>query len=176
MHVLQWVAVEADDVESAASVAQALLEEEMGTGENYASWYDWFVVGGGRWNIEEDESFLDGYETKTNMIIGFEEDPNAFNAKLQELISYRIASYNEYYEEVKKLDIASLFDNYGGVMTYNLDTYPLRKLIEYLDGDWNCDSKFYDLVHLSTNATHILSQIDNGLGNNLYLVPIDFHF
>jgi len=176
MHVLQWVIVEADDVESAADVANGLLEEEMATGESYTSWYDWFVVGGGRWNVEEDESFLAGYDTKTNMIIAFEDNPNAFNAKLQELIFYRIDSYNEYYEEVKKLDIASLFDNYGGVMSYTSETYPLRKLIEYLDGDWNSDSKFYDLVHYSTNATHILSKIDNGLGENLYFVPVDFHF
>jgi hypothetical protein len=176
MHVLQWVVVEADDVEDSVSVADAMLENAMGHEDSPSSWYDWYVVGGGRWNIADEEDWKSGYDTKTNMIISFEDNPNAFNAKIQELIQNRIDTYNEYHKEIEGKDVMAMFDNYGGVMSYSHETYPLRNLLRFLDGDWFYDSKFYDLVHWSTNATHILSKIDKGLGENLFLVPIDFHF
>jgi len=43
-------------------------------------------------------------------------------------------------------------------------------------GSWSHDSWFYDFITDSTNATHILSKLDNNEGENFYLVPIDFHF
>ena len=178
MHVLQWIAIEGEDVDTAASTVQSLLEEEMGSGDNYNSWYDWFVVGGGRWNIDEDEqdNIFSGYETKTNMVLAFEDNPNAFRAKIDQCIQARIEQYNEYLAEVKKYDILDKLDNYGGVMEYDPMFYSLSTLVRMKSGDWTYDSKFYDLVHWSTNPTHILSKIDNGLGENLYLVPVDFHF
>lgn len=171
MHTLQWVVVEADDVDTAAENAERLLQEAMGDSESPSSWYDWYVVGGGRWNDQQDD-----YENSTNMIIAFEDNPNAFSGKLNELISNRIDTYNEYLAEIKDIDIMAKLDNYGGVMTYDMELYSLKNLLRFQSGDWFYDSKFYDLVHWSTNATHILSKIDNGLGENLYLVPIDFHF
>ena len=177
LHTLQWVAVEADDVDTALITAKSELESQMG-GDDYATntWYDWFVAGGGRWNISEDEDWQAGYEDKTNMVIAFEDNPNAFTAKIQQLIAYRIDLYNKYLEEFKGQDILDKLDNYGGVMTYDPAFYALSRLIAFQQGNWDYDSGFYDLVHWSTNATHILSKIDNGLGENLYLVPIDFHF
>ncbi|CAB4242303.1 hypothetical protein UFOVP222_120 [uncultured Caudovirales phage] len=171
MHTLQWVIVEAEDVDTAAENAESLLNQEMGDGEGTNSWYDWFVVGGGRWNDEQDP-----YHNSSNMIIAFEDNPNAFNAKIQELIANRIDNYNEYLAEAKQQDIMAKLENYGGVMTYDPSFYPIARLIAYQQGKWDYDSKVYDLVHWSTNITHILSKIDNGLGENLYLVPIDFHF
>ena len=171
MHVLQWVAVEAEDVDTAADMAESLLNEAMGDSENPASWYDWFVVGGGRWNPEQDQ-----YANSSNMVISFEENPNAFRAKIDELITYRIATYNEYLEEVKKYDILAKLDNYGGAMEYDPMFYSLRNVIKMKSGDWTYDSCFYDFVHWSTNATHVLSKIDNEQGKNFFLIPIDFHF
>lgn len=176
MHTLQWVIVEADDVDTAASVADNLLTEEMGGGDTYNTWYDWFVVGGGRWNSEDNDDISYNYVAKTNMIIAFEDNPNAFSAKLQELIANRIETYNEYLAEFKESSILSILEEYGGAMTYSPELYSLSRLVDFQLGRWNWDSKFYDLVHYSTNATHILSKIDSGLGENLYLVPIDFHF
>lgn len=172
MHTLQWVVVEADDKESAIGAATVLLEEEMGSGENPATWYDWFVSGGGRWNPNGGD-FNDG---NTSLVIDYKEDPNAFRAKIDELIQARVEQYNEYLSEVKQVDIMALLENYGGVMTYSMDFYAVSRLLDYQRGIWNYDSKFYDLVHWSTNATHILSKLDKNEGDNLFLVPIDFHF
>lgn len=171
MHTLQWVAVEAEDLDTAAETADRLLQEAMGDSESPSSWYDWYVVGGGRWNDSQDD-----YDNSTNMIIAFEDNPNAFSGKLNELISNRIDIYNEYLAEVKEIDIMAKLDNYGGAMSYDMELYSLKNLLRFQMGDWFYDSKFYDMVHWSTNATHILSKIDKGLGENLYLVPIDFHF
>ena len=177
MHVLQWVAVEADDEETAADEAESLLNQAMGDGENPSSWYDWFVVGGGRWNQMQDP-----YHNSTNMIISYDKDPVGFRAKLQELIQNRIDTYNEYHQEIKDKDVMAMFENYGGVMSYSLETYPLRNLLRFLDGDWFYDSKFYDLITWSTNATHLLSKLDNHdlttpkIVTGIFLVPIDFHF
>jgi len=173
MHTLQWVVVEADDKDSAVGAATVFLEEEMGSGEHPATWYDWFLAGGGRWNTEQDEL---GFTQPSNLVIDYKEEPNAFRAKIDELIQARIDQYNEYLSEVKQIDIMALLENYEGVMTYSMDFYALSRLLDYQRGIWSVDSKFYDLVHWSTNATHILSKLDKNEGDNLFLVPIDFHF
>ena len=177
MHTLQWVIVSAEDEETAADVADSQLQELMGDGENVSSWYDWFVVGGGRWNAEQDP-----YHNSSNMVISYDRDPNAFSGKLQELIANRIDTYNGYLAEVKEQDIMAKLENYGGVMTYDPSFYAIARLVAYQQGNWDWDSKFYDLTNWSTNATHILARISSHqiespekvLG--IYLVPIDFHF
>ena len=173
LHILQWVIVEAEDKQSAADTAEGLLNSELGSSESDTNtWFDWFVVGGGRWNDEQDQ-----YSNSSNMVIDYEEDPNGFYAKIQELIGNRIDTYNEYLEEFKGLeDIFSKFENYGGVMTYDPSFYALSRMLDFQQGNWNYDSKFYDFVHCSTNATHILGKISNNDGKNLFLVPVDFHF
>ena len=83
MHVLQWIAIEADNKEDALLTAKRQLESLMGEEGSGATWYDWFVVGGGRWNVAEDEDWKTGYDEKTNMIISLEEDGiDVFKAKL----------------------------------------------------------------------------------------------
>jgi hypothetical protein len=177
MHVLQWIAVEADDEETAAENAESLLNQAMGDGDNPASWYDWFVVGGGRWNTMQDP-----YHNSTNMIISYDKDPNGFRGQIDKCIQSRVEQFNEYLTEVKSIDIMSKFENYGGTMTYDMELYPIARMINYLQGDFNYDSKFYDMVHWSTNATHILSKLDNHdlvtpkVTSGMFLVPIDFHF
>jgi hypothetical protein len=173
LHTLQWVIVEADDEDTATNYAESLLNEELGSVEGSTNtWFDWFVVGGGRWNPEQDQ-----YANSSNMVISYDKDPNGFYAKIQELIGNRIDTYNEYLAEFKgQEDIFDKLNNYGGVMTYDPSFYALSRLIAYQQGNWDYDSKFYDLVHWSTNATHILGKIANNEGKNLFLVPIDFHF
>jgi hypothetical protein len=177
MHTLQWIVIEADDEETAASTAERLLEEAMGDSENPASWYDWFVVGGGRWNQMQDP-----YHNSTNMIISYDKDPNGFRAKIDKAIEYRVEEYNRLLDEVKQGDILAKLDNYGGAMSYDMAFYSLKNLIRFQSGDWFYDSAFFDFTAWSTNATHILSKLDNHdlvtpkVTSGMFLVPIDFHF
>jgi len=176
MHTLHWIAVEANDKDEATTNATSLLEAQMGNEDNYTSWYDWFIVGGGRWNTTEDDGIMEGYKTKTNMIISYKEDPNAFRAKIDDCIQQRMVDYKQYLAEVKESNIIHKLDNYGGAMSYDYHFYALNALLRFQMGSWSHDSWFYDFITDSTNATHILSKLDNNEGENFYLVPIDFHF
>jgi len=184
LHVLQWIAVSAVDEDEAVTVTNSLLEEEMGDAENPSSWYDWFIVGGGRWNVSEDEkdSFMAGYNTKTNLVISYDKDPNAFYAKIQECLSKRVEDYDRYLAEAKENNVFAKLENYGGVMSYDYAFYALNSLVRYQTGEWWHDSWFYDFTHYSTNATHILAKIalhqseTPNQVSELFLVPVDFHF
>lgn len=182
MHVLQWIAIEANDEDEAVANVTSELEVAMGDGENYISWYDWFVVGGGRWNTEEGDGIMSGYTPKTNMVISYDKDPNGFRARVDKCIQNRIDTYNEYLTEVKKYDILAKLETYGGVMEYDPMFYSLSSLVKMKSGDWTYDSWFYDFIADSSNATHILSKLDKHdqdtpkVAAGIFLVPVDFHF
>jgi hypothetical protein len=172
MHVLQYIAVQSDDQDMAFRTVKDTLESELGNNE-YATnaWFDWFVVGGGR--------FVEGnpYAESTNNIISYDEDPKQFLKQVEVSIQSRIDEFNSYrksYNE-KGIDIEAKLDNYKGVMNYDFELYPLKKMIDMIQGEWDMNSYFYDMHHGSTNPDHMHKSID--LGNkNWYLVPVDFHF
>jgi len=176
MHTLQWVVVETDNqlVDSkleAAQIADRSLEDEL------SPWYDWYIVGGGRWNVTEgEEDWASDYELKTNLIISHKEDPNGFRGKIMECIEKRIEQFNQYRAEIENLDILGKLSNYGGAMTYDMELYPLVKALNIFQGIWDTDSQIFDLTSGSSNLGYILSQMDRDEGDNLFLVPIDFHY
>lgn len=174
MHVLQWIAVEADDKEDALSTARNMLENIMGDEGSGSTWYDWFVAGGGRWNVSEDEDWKSGYDEKTNMIIQGRE---AIKTKVAELIEARKAHFQEYRDSFEKdgIDINAKLDSYTGVMQYDFELYPLKKMIDMLQGEWDYNACYYDIEAWSTNPKHMLDKLEND-DENIFLVPIDFHF
>jgi hypothetical protein len=176
MHTLHWIAVEAENAENAVGTVSTNLDSYMSGNDAPSTWYDWFIVGGGRWNTAEGDDFMEAYKPKSNMVISYKEDPNAFRARIDKCIEQRVTDYNEYLAEVKESDIISKLDNYGGDVAYEHNLYALHALIRYRMGEWSHDSWFFDMLHDSTTATHILSKLDNNEGENIYLVPVDFHF
>jgi hypothetical protein len=172
MHVLQYIAVVADSQDEAFRTVKDTLESELGN-DQFAtnSWFDWFVAGGGR--------FVEGnpYEESTNSIISYEEAPADYLSTVDRMISNRMdefESYRKSYGE-KGIDLEAKLDSYRGVMTYDFELYPLKKMIDMIQGEWDMNSYFYDMHHASTNLEHMYKNID--LGNkNWYLVPVDFHF
>jgi hypothetical protein len=172
MHVLQYIAVQVDNQEEAFHTVKDNLESELGAYESTTnSWFDWFVAGGGR--------FVEGnpYEETTNNIISYDEDPKTFLKQVEVSIESRMNEFNSYrksYNE-KAIDIEAKLDNYKGVMNYDFELYPLKKMIDMIQGEWDMNSYFYDMHHASTNPEHMYKSID--LGNkNWYAVPVDFHF
>jgi hypothetical protein len=172
MHVLQYIAVQTDNQEEAFHTVKDNLESELGNNE-YATntWFDWFVVGGGR--------FVEGnpYEESTNNIISYDEDPKTFLKQVDVSIESRMAEFNGYRKmfDEKNIDLNDKLDNYKGVMNYDFELYPLKKMIDMIQGEWDMNSYFYDMHHASTNPEHMHKSID--LGNkNWYAVPVDFHF
>jgi hypothetical protein len=172
MHVLQHIAVMADSQDEAFRTVKEGLESELGNNEFATNtWFDWFVVGGGR--------FVEGnpYEESTNSIISYDEAPLDYRSMIDRAISNRMdefESYRQSYNE-KGIDLDNKLDSYRGVMNYDFELYPLKKMIDMIQGEWDMNSYFYDMHTASTNPDHMYKSID--LGNkNWYLVPVDFHF
>jgi hypothetical protein len=174
MHVLQRIAVQADDTSHAFNSVKHYLETQMGSEYSYSSWYDWFVTGGGRWNPNSDSQYDDNDQSMT---ISYDEDPQAFLAAVNNAIDERMSEFNQYRQSfnTKNVDINSVLDSYNGQMDFGFQLYELYKMIDMTQGKWDFNSYFYDMVHETTNTKYMLESIDTG-NKNWYLVFVDFHF
>ncbi len=175
MHVLQRIAVIADDKDMAFRTVKSTLEDELGNND-YSSnaWFDWFIVGGGRWNPNEGSQYDDNDQSMT---ISYEEEPDKFISNVNEGIEARIEEFNQYrkYFNQKNIDINAYLDKYDGQMDFSFDMYELYKMIDMTQGKWDFNSYFYDMHHASTNTKYMLDSIDKGI-KNWYIVFVDFHF
>ena len=174
MHVLQRIAVQAEDKDEAFARVKDTLEQEMGNND-YSShaWYDWFVAGGGRWNVNPDSQ----YEDDNNMTISYEEEPDKFISQVALAMQSRVEEfgrYRKYYEE-RAVDINAKLDSFDGSTDYSLDLYDLSMMIDMLQGKWNYNSYFFDMQNQSVSQKFMLESIDKG-DKNWYLVYVDFHF
>ena len=175
MHVLQRIAVQADDKSHAFYSVKHYLESQMGGSEySYPSWYDWFVTGGGRWNDSGKDSYDDDDQSMT---VSYEEEPRKFLDTVNEGIAQRMVEFNQYRKTFneKNVDINSVLDKYDGQMDFSFALYDLYKMIDMTQGKWDFNSYFYDMHHDTTNTKYMLDSIDTG-NKNWYLVFVDFHF
>jgi len=174
MHVLQRIAVQAEDKDHAFRLVKDYLENEMGDEYNLSSWYDWFVTGGGRWNPNEGSQYNDDDQSMT---ISYDEEPKKFLDTVNEAIAERMVEFNNYRKTFnnKNVDINSVLDSYNGQMDFGFQLYDLHKMIDMLQGKWDFNSYFYDMYHETTNTKYMLESIDTG-NKNWYLVFVDFHF
>ena len=166
MHVLHRIAVQADDKDMAFRTVKDYLENEL---DNYGSWYDWFVTGGGRWNPNEDSQYNDDDQSMT---ISYAEEPDKFISSINEAIEARVAEFNQYRKSLADIDINASLDKYDGQMDFSFDLYPLGKMIDLMQGKWDFNSYFFDCTHETTNTKYMLDKIDD----SWYLVYVDFHF
>ena len=159
MHVLHWVAIEADDEKEAVSrVESRLLEWESG-------WWDWFDNDiGGRWAGND---WCKVYQGK-DIAIG-----------LEKVKANRKDEVERTMEKIDLSELTSLTIGYEGddVVTgdYSMNLWRIKKLAEMLSGHWNCDSYFYDLEYGDGVMSEVLKRIESN-PDKQFLVPIDFHF
>jgi hypothetical protein len=174
MHVLQRIAVQAEDKDEAFRIVKDTLEQELGNNE-YSSntWFDWFVTGGGRWNVNPESQ----YEDDNNMTISYDEEPDKFLAQVALAIQSRVEEFNRYRQHFaeKNVDINAKLDSYDGSTDYSFDLYDLNKMIDMLQGKWDFNSYFFDMTSQSVNEKFMLESIDKG-NKNWYIVYVDFHF
>ena len=92
-------------------------------------------------------------------------------------LKHKGAEYRELYLDYKlnKEEIEKTFEAYDGQMEFSMALYPLRKMLDIVQGNWDYTSRFYDLANWSTNTHHMNRSIADG-NKNWFLVPIDFHF
>jgi hypothetical protein len=172
MHILQYIAVKAETADEAYDLVESKLQQDLDTG----SWYDWYVVGGGRFNVSEDEDWQEAYkEGKTNMIIS-SDNVELFEQIIVQSIDNRMVEFNRYRDEYERSAInleATLYE-YDGTMDYSMRLYPVSKMIDMYQGKWDYNSYFYDLENWSTNPKWMTEDRINN-GGIWYLVPVDFH-
>jgi hypothetical protein len=180
MHVLQWIATEADNKDEAYRRVEDTLQEMLGDFESPTlTWYDWFVVGGGRWNTKDDESATAAYtEGKTNLIISYDESPEPFLTGILRALEDRKSEFDGYAKDVDSSIIDKIIKDYNpkefDFMAFQ-SLYPIKKMIDMAYGTWDMNSYFYDMVNDTTTPKYLYESIDKG-NKNWYLVPVDFHF
>jgi hypothetical protein len=169
LHTLQYIAIQSEDKESAANTVETLLNEELNPGH---SWYDWFVVGGGRFHDGQDP-----YEETYETTISYEDTPDLFDTVISDCMKSKGREYQELYLDYKlnKEEIDKLFEDWNGQMEFSMALYPLKKMIDIVQGNWDYTSRLYDIVNWSTNTHHMNRSLADG-NKNWFLVPIDFHF
>lgn len=171
MHVLQRIAVNADDKDEAFRRVKDTLEMYMGDGENNSAWYDWFVCGGGRWNANASDSYSDDDQSMT---ISYAEEPDKFIEAVNEGIAGRMQEFNSYRQSFasRNIDMNAYLDKYDGQMEFGMELYDLYKCIDLMQGKWDFNSYFYDMEHETINTKYMLDNLDE----NWYIIFVDFHF
>ncbi len=177
MHVIQYIATQADDVDEAHSSVKHYLEGQLGDDPytaGSAAWFDWFVTGGGRWATGGNDTYDDNW---TGDVV-HQDDPK-FEEYLDTAHKYRLQSLDEYVEQARKVNLPELLDSLGDFefdyFKAGMELYAINQIYLMSMGDWNYNSYFFDMIHESTNRTYMRQAIDNG-DKNWYLVPVDFHF
>ena len=161
MHILQRIAVEAENTDEAKSIVIEYIED---SGE--FSWSDWSVVGG-RWGEED-------------VILNYSETPEKFLEALEKAKGWRIEQINSYLERVDVEHVMSLLKNYNGEqIAFNeqdgMQVWRLQKALEIAGGDSTPYSYFYDMVGGGTGSKYVQKRIETN-PTEQYLVAVDFHF
>ena len=176
MHVLQYIAVEADDLDLAMRTVEDELNTKLGDEDSFNSWYDWFIVGGGRWNTNENDDSSESYKRgKTNMVISYATDKDKFAKTIDDCLNNRMAHFAEYQQGLDLSTLGTVFDNYDPrVENFSVfsQIYAIKKSIDIIMGEWDFNSGFYDLTNDSTNPKWCLDKANE----SWYLIPVDFHF
>jgi hypothetical protein len=175
MHVLQWIATTADDKDQAFRSVKDYLENQMGDEYNLSSWYDWFVVGGGRWNPNPNSQYDDNDQS---MVISYDEDSQKFLETVESSIQTRKEEFERYAKDVNQETlnkVISHYNPYDKSFAAFSDMYPIKKVIDMAYGEWDFNSYYFDCDVETTTPAYMFESIDTG-NKNWYIVPVDFHF
>jgi hypothetical protein len=180
MHVLQWIAVQADDKDEAYRRVEDTLQTMLGEYESATNtWFDWFVVGGGRWNMSEEDDHTQAYvEGKTNLIVSAKDEPDLFKDRIDETMQSRQAEFDGYAKDVDPTILDKIIKDYNP-RDYDYSKfstiYPIKKMLDMAYGIWDYNSYFFDMENDTTVPKYMVEAIDKE-PENWYLVPVDFHF
>jgi hypothetical protein len=180
MHVLQQIAIQAEDKDEAYRRVEDYLQGHLRSDEFPSDvWYDWFVVGGGRFNVEEGDDFAEAYtHGKTNLILSVKEEPDLFDERVLQSMENRKEEFDRYAKDVDSSAIDKIITDYNprdhNFLSFQ-SLYPIKKLIDMAYGTWDFNSYFFDMENDTTTPKYLFESIDKGQ-DNWYLVPVDFHF
>lgn len=177
---MQWIAVQAEDKDEAYRRVEDSLQSMLGDYESPTmTWFDWFVVGGGRWNTEGDESATAAYtEGKTNLIVSAKDTPDEFDERVLQAMESRQAEFDGYAKDVDPTILDKIIKDYNPRdFDYSKFStiYPIKKMLDMAYGIWDYNSYFFDMVNDTTVPKYMFESLDKG-DKDWYLVPVDFHF
>jgi len=150
----------------------------MGDSENPSSWYDWFVVGGGRWSSDPDSQYNN---TPSGTV---QQGTPKFEEYLQQAEKARQDEYESMtrWAREKVADLEHLLtnlerDNKGLEADFGISSklYPLYKLYQMTSGYWEAESFFFDSINDTMDLKSMREGISSG-DTDWWLVPVDFHF
>ena len=188
MHTLHYVAVKLDS-EFDGSNADELREEAVadihstliGDERPYGSWYDWFVVGGGRF-VEGD-----AYSNSDHAVVLYGENPDLFLEKMNEGLGWQLSNAKSLFEQVsEKFDLddamakfEATYNNNDNPIDYSsMGAWTMRRLMSHFEGYWNPDSHFLDITNGTPAPRYLLDDIERNPdeAGQWALVPVDFHY
>lgn len=174
MHVLQYIATLAESEKEAFNNVKSHLEEV--TNNNF--WSDWHIIGGGRWSKNSKDTYTDTIED----VISYVKNKDKFTKAI------------EWTKEARSNEMKSLLSNLqkdGGEAEFvisalayiknsscnslSMNNYYMNRMSQMLLGHWTSDSYFYDITSGSSSYDYLEENI-NDHPENVYLVPVDFHF
>lgn len=184
MHVLQYVAVKLENkiddkyevTEAMSDATQEVNSTLLGDERPYADWYDWFVVGGGRFLPGDD------YKDNSDNCIPYATHPDQFNEILERQLSWRMDEAKRLAEEVKDIDFNEVVANYleargntPNEIRFDMKIWSLGKLADLINDHWLSQSYFYDITNGTPHPAYMQKDIEEGNGDQWVLVPVDFH-
>lgn len=178
MHTLQYVATVSDTIENAFGHVKSSLEGRLGDDPytaGSAEWFDWFVVGGGRYSTSDD-SYDDNYLGD----VAYQGSP-IFNQYLDNTKTGRVTEMKALVDSAKTTNYQEMLEDLGKYEGKDVDyrvasnLYAIYRLYELSVGMWNSDSYFYDIDNETVSVKSLEHSIANG-EKNWFLVPVDFHF
>jgi len=160
MHVLHFIAVEADTAEEAVSAVDAVIEG-YDEGERLFSWSDWAEIGG-RWENE-------------GKVHSYSDDPEKFNGFLERA---RLNRVNEIKYLLSNIDPEAIIEqvrNFDGRDAgHGSDLYRLRQAIAIAGGNGKHDAYFYDLKEWCEDFKYLKERCETD-PTRQFLVLVDFH-
>lgn len=178
MHVLHYIATQADSKEEAFDSVKWFLNAQMGDDDVPHTWYDWFVTGGGRWSSGSDP-YNDNYADD----VVHQDDPK-FHEYLLTAHKHKLADTTYWLNKVREeeLDINDILDkienNQEGLYPMFVESYRLSSLgmLQHsISGHWHSGSFFFDMINELSYPKIVKESIEAGV-DNWYLVPVDFHY
>ena len=172
MHTLHQIATQADSKEEAHRRVKDYLETQLG--EDFGpspTWYDWFVVGGGRWSTSDDPYNTDYWpDVKHTSEIEFFQN-------IAQAMEWRKEQLDRYVTSAKGINLSELLSLIGQVDDFKIghQLYDVKKIYDVTMGMWGHDSYFFDMINDSTTDKYMQESLDKG-DKTWYAVPVDFHF
>ena len=176
MHVLHWIAVEADSAEEAFDeVVSTLVADGDWNTVSWADWSDWHVVGGGRWSNSQ-------YDNSPEMVKSYTEHKEEFEEALLSVRKNRVNTLDSFWDRVSIVRFEKQITDYietGGEQDekepYDMNLWYIGKIAKILSNEYNPDSFFYDLHEHSANMSYLSGRIAEK-PEKQFLVPVDFHY